>query len=70
MGGVIRLFEPPPVAAPPPPAPLAALAPAIAAETEAQRRLRRGRLETIATSERGLLQPLAGGVPRKSLLGE
>jgi len=75
MGGLFRAPKPQVVAAPQPapqalPAP--APDPAVAAEAariEARDRATRGRLGTIATSERGVLAPLPSAV-RKTLLGE
>lgn len=66
MGGLFSTPSPPPVAAP---------APAPDPEDEARKqrletiaRNRRGRQGMIATSERGVLTPVEGGL--KSLLGE
>ncbi|MDO8606943.1 MAG: hypothetical protein Q7R40_10435 [Phaeospirillum sp.] len=68
MGG---FFSPDPPPAPAPIAPIVTADPAIA-ETQARQdaidRNRRGLHGTIATSERGVLQPSAA--PQKNLLGE
>ncbi|MCC7427209.1 MAG: hypothetical protein IT557_09905 [Alphaproteobacteria bacterium] len=68
MSGLFGSPSPPPP--PPPPA-----EPDPAVEAEARRkarveRLRRGLAGTIATSERGVLDPAWPSVQRKSLLGE
>lgn len=78
MGGLFRAPRPvvveppapPPQAAPPPPAP----APATVAEAsreESRRRTRQGLQGTIATSARGVLEPVSAfAAQRRSLLGE
>ncbi len=68
MGGLFSAPSPPPPPPPPPPADLEGEA---ARERKEQlERQRRGRLGTIATSFRGVLQPHATAGSRKSLLGE
>ncbi|TAN59976.1 MAG: hypothetical protein EPN20_14260 [Magnetospirillum sp.] len=70
MGG---FFAPDP---PPAPAPVAVVAPTDPAAAETQARLdavdrnRRGLFGTIATSDSGVLQPIAAASSGKSLLGE
>jgi hypothetical protein len=73
MGGLFRAPKPVVVPAPPAPEPIAA-APAPGqqgqeARAEARARAGRGLAGTIATSARGVLEPLPAA-PRKSLLGE
>jgi len=79
MGGLFSAPKPVIVTANPPPSPAPAAAPAtvaaeqIAAEarTESAERARRGLPGTVATSARGVLDPLpAIAGSRKSLLGE
>lgn len=82
MAALFRAPKPVVVPAPPPPAPPPAPAAAAAeAEAEAERaaenarvenrsRARQGIAGTIATSARGVLEPLPFALTRKSLLGE
>lgn len=76
MGGLFSAPKPTVAATPaPPPTPAAsATSPAVElagqeARVEARARAGRGRTGTIATSARGVLEPLPG-LARKSLLGE
>jgi|APSaa5957512535_1039671.scaffolds.fasta_scaffold600577_2 hypothetical protein len=66
MGGLFSAPAPP---APPPPPPLAIEDPDKDRQDQLKRR-RRGRVGTIETSQRGVLQPRDQGLRRKSLLGE
>jgi len=79
MGGLFRSPKPVIVQTAPPPAPepatttqAAAEAEAGQARSEARARAARGLAGTIATSARGVLDPLPAGIAatRKSLLGE
>lgn len=82
MGGLFRAPKPAVIEAPPQPAQQASVAvaeatSAAAAETAAQTermqsatRSRRGLAGTVATSPRGVLDPLPVFVSRKTLLGE
>lgn len=68
MGGLFSAPSPPP---PPPPPPAPDLEGEAAKNRKEQmERQRPGRLGTIATSFRGVLQPHAPAARRKSLLGE
>jgi len=72
MGGLFSAPKPVVIAQPTPPAPAPAPPPEEVGETaraEARARSLRGRPGTIATSARGVLEPLPG-LARKTLLGE
>jgi hypothetical protein len=74
MGGLFRAPKPAIIAAPQPEAaPQPAPVPETVGQTaraEARVQSARGLAGTIATSARGVLSPLPGGLARKSLLGE